>query len=122
MSGAWCQAPGVRSQGQSKARKREKVALWGALWPLPGVSTFLRRFFVLIQIPALSPLGERVDHTGVLFSRCGPGERVFARFDVTRLQQLPSKVHNSELLLRPVSSRISESEFEERLASDGEGR
>jgi hypothetical protein len=30
----------------------------------------------LVQIPALSPLGERVDRTGVFFSRGGPGEGV----------------------------------------------
>jgi len=30
------------------------------------------------QIPALSPLEERVDRTGVFFSRGGPGEGVFS--------------------------------------------
>jgi hypothetical protein len=49
------------------------------------------RFVVLLQIPALSPVGERVVRTGVLFSRCGPGEGVFALFDVTGPHQLSPK-------------------------------
>ena len=36
----------------------------------------MQRFFVPNRIPALSPLGARVDRTGVFFSRGGPGEGV----------------------------------------------
>jgi hypothetical protein len=71
-------------KSQSFPRKRESTSqtfgesLPSQSFPLP-----------LVQIPALSPLGERVDRTGAVFSRGGPGEGVMSLRPFV-LVQIPS--------------------------------
>ena len=44
--------------------------------PARGVSTFVLKFFGLVQLAALSSLGERVDRPGTFLSPGGLGEGV----------------------------------------------
>ena len=47
------------------------------------------------QVPALSPLGERVDRTGVFFSRGGPGEGVVSLRPLVQGSQLAANMERS---------------------------
>jgi ribonuclease R len=71
---------------------------------VPGVSPFLPRTRLPSGIPALSPLGERVDRTGVFPSRGGPSE------GVSSLPAANQRLEVDDLLVRERDARATAGE------------